>query len=163
MSAFWQTVKKYLVVNPKAVDSMLNPGTYRKPSPNSQKKYIPKVTEAFDVANNYYFQRDVRRNYPRLAVYTQSDVANFLLGPPAAKEANALPSGEQAQTSVAESADQSLSATSMSLPQVIESLKAPLYTATNLPPVPGKTVKFEATSELPCDIPGEYFPIYTAR
>ena len=43
-------------------------------------KYTEPTTHASNVANNYYFQRDVRRNYPRLAVYSQSKVAGLLEG-----------------------------------------------------------------------------------
>lgn len=43
-------------------------------------KYVYPKSEASNLSNNYYFQRDVRRNYPRLAVYSQDKVAGLLEG-----------------------------------------------------------------------------------
>lgn len=43
-------------------------------------KYVYPKTDASKLSGNYYFQRDTRRNFPRLAVYTQQDVAGLLTG-----------------------------------------------------------------------------------
>ncbi|KAJ1982648.1 hypothetical protein H4R33_004988 [Dimargaris cristalligena] len=163
-SKFWNTVKKYLVVNPNAAESMFNPGTYRKPSPDSQKKYVPKVTKAFAVSDNYYWQRDVRRNYPRLALYSQTDVAQMIAAP--AAETIAAPAQDTDAAATAAAAD--VTATSASaeltptanLTAVIQALDKPLFSETHLPPLPGKGYKYTISEELQEHEPGVYFPIY---
>lgn len=47
------------------------------------KAFVPKDPIANDIAQNPYYGRDFRRNYPRLAVYSQEEVAGLI----AAKEA----------------------------------------------------------------------------
>ncbi|ORY96899.1 hypothetical protein BCR43DRAFT_564109 [Syncephalastrum racemosum] len=80
-SKTWSWVKKLLSVNPKSTDGMPVVGKFRTPAVGSRpEKYEYPKTTASNVSNNYYFQRDVRRNYPRLAVYTQQSVAGLLEG-----------------------------------------------------------------------------------
>ncbi|KAI8089019.1 uncharacterized protein BX664DRAFT_331984 [Halteromyces radiatus] len=80
-SKTWSWVKKYFSVNPLSTDGMPPVGKFRTPSPGSRpEKYVYPKSAASNVNNNYYFQRDVRRNYPRLTVYTQQSVAGLLEG-----------------------------------------------------------------------------------
>ncbi|KAF9274866.1 hypothetical protein BGZ68_000306 [Mortierella alpina] len=123
-SAFWNTVRKALTVNPKVSTGMPDPKEFRFIAPGGQPKaFVPKDPIANDIAQNPYYGRDFRRNYPRLAVYSQEEVAGLI----AAKEALALGSGESAITKAAEN---------VSLTEVLKSVKSPLYTASNLPPAP---------------------------
>lgn len=39
---------------------------------------VPDEPLAADIAQNPYYGRDVRRNYPRLAVYSQEEVAGLI-------------------------------------------------------------------------------------
>ncbi|KAJ1968430.1 hypothetical protein IWQ62_001254 [Dispira parvispora] len=168
MSGFWQSVKKYLVVNADVPSSMFNPGTYRKPSPGSQPKYIPKVTEQSDISNNYYYQRDVRRNYPRVAMFNQADVVAMLTMP----EKPALDAPIQEKVQQADKGDsktQEVTATSKSanlpsLPEAVRSLEKPMFSESQLPPLPGKAYKY-TVSESPVhpDEPGVYFPVYNVQ
>ncbi|ORZ07033.1 hypothetical protein BCR41DRAFT_424948 [Lobosporangium transversale] len=123
-SAFWNTVRKALTVNPKVSTGMPDPKEFRFIAPGGQPPtFVPKDPLANDIAQNPYYGRDVRRNYPRLAVYSQEEVAGLI----AAKEALAIGSGESAITKAAEN---------VSLTEVIKSVKSPLYTPDNLPPTP---------------------------
>ncbi|CDS08958.1 hypothetical protein LRAMOSA10318 [Lichtheimia ramosa] len=80
-SKTWAWVKKYFSVNPLSTDGMPVVGKFRTPAVGSRpEKYVYPKSEASNLSNNYYFQRDVRRNYPRLAVYSQDKVAGLLEG-----------------------------------------------------------------------------------
>ncbi|KAG0215100.1 hypothetical protein BGX28_000805 [Mortierella sp. GBA30] len=123
-SAFWNTVRKALTVNPKVSTGMPDAKEFRLVAPGGQPKtFVPKDPIANDIAQNPYYGRDLRRNYPRLAVYSQEEVAGLL----AAKESLALGSGENAIAKAGENA---------SLTEVIKNAKAPLYTPSSLPPTP---------------------------
>ncbi|KAJ1928368.1 hypothetical protein IWQ60_002090 [Tieghemiomyces parasiticus] len=164
MSRLWNAVKRRLQVNPDAADSMFNPGTYRKPSPDSQKKFVPPITDKFNISNNYYFQRDVRRNYPRMAIYSQAYVAQ-LLAPPA-PSAPALEDGktESAAAPVdAKGEGATAVAATSNLTEVIRNLGQPLYTASQPPPVPGLRYKYTISEQLQHQKPGVYFPIYNVH
>jgi hypothetical protein len=39
---------------------------------------VPDDPWAIDIAQNPYYGRDLRRNYPRLAVYSQAEVAGLI-------------------------------------------------------------------------------------
>ncbi|KAG9325928.1 hypothetical protein KVV02_005772 [Mortierella alpina] len=123
-SAFWNTVRKALTVNPKVSTGMPDPKQFRFVAPGGQPKaFVPKDPMANDIAQNPYYGRDFRRNYPRLAVYSQEEVAGLI----AANEALAIGSGESAIAKAAEN---------VSLTEVLKSVKSPLYNASNLPPAP---------------------------
>ncbi|KAF9183751.1 hypothetical protein BGZ51_003813 [Haplosporangium sp. Z 767] len=123
-SAFWNTVRKALTVNPKVSTGMPDPKQFRFIAPGGQPKaFVPKDPLANDIAQNPYYGRDFRRNYPRLAVYSQEEVAGLI----AAKEAMAIGSGESAVAKAGEN---------LSLTEVLKSAKTPLYSPTNLPPTP---------------------------
>ncbi|KAI7861751.1 hypothetical protein BDF14DRAFT_1876939 [Spinellus fusiger] len=80
-SKTWAWVKKYFSVNPLSTDGMPVVGKFRTPAAGSRpEKYAYPKTEASKISGNYYFQRDTRRNYPRLAVYTQEKVAGLIDG-----------------------------------------------------------------------------------
>ncbi|KAG2219785.1 hypothetical protein INT45_008876 [Circinella minor] len=145
----WSWVKKYFSVNPLSTDGMPAVGKFRTPAPGSRpEKYTEPTTHASNVANNYYFQRDVRRNYPRLAVYTQSKVAGLLEG--ASAQASLPPAGseEQAPAKVAESKP---------LVEVLNTKK--LYNQEKLAPTPtwGRQLKWAESEDF--IHPGPDFPM----
>ncbi|KAF9364492.1 hypothetical protein BGX34_001371 [Mortierella sp. NVP85] len=123
-SAFWNSVRKALTVNPKVSTGMPDPKDFRLIAPGGQPPtFVPKDPLADDIAQNPYYGRDFRRNYPRQAVYSQEEVAGLI----AAKEALAIGSGESAIAKTGEN---------VSLTEVLKSAKSPLYTPSNLPPTP---------------------------
>ncbi|KAG0254046.1 hypothetical protein DFQ27_007081 [Actinomortierella ambigua] len=123
-SAFWNTVRKALAVNPKVTTGMPEASQYRIPAPGGQPKtHVPNDPLANDIAQNPYYGRDFRRNYPRLAVYSQQEVAGLLVANPAL----AIESGEAAIAKAGED---------VALTEVLKSAKGQLYTASNLPPTP---------------------------
>ena len=82
----------------------LNP-QFRNPPPgaNDPKAYDDPVTvPAGDIADNPYWKRDVRRNYPRLSVVSQGDVVGLLtVGSKALPKEEALPVGDAGQKQLA--------------------------------------------------------------
>ncbi|KAF7727126.1 hypothetical protein EC973_007987 [Apophysomyces ossiformis] len=157
-SKTWAWVKKYFSVNPLSTDGMPVVGKFRTPAVGSRpEKYKYPKSAASNISDNYYFQRDVRRNYPRLAVYTQQDVAG-LIG-----------SGSvNASLPAAESKDETTAPTEVTqakpLVEVLNSQK--LYTVNKLAPTPnwGRKVEWKISEDFIPPNDGSYFPmkVYTA-
>ncbi|OBZ84903.1 NADH-ubiquinone oxidoreductase 21 subunit [Choanephora cucurbitarum] len=101
-SKTWSWVKKYFSVNPKSTDGMPVVGKFRTPAVGSRpEKYTYPKSAASNISNNYYFQRDTRRNFPRTAIYTQKDLALLLEGAPVKPALSAEQATEQAVTTTA--------------------------------------------------------------
>ncbi|KAL1641143.1 hypothetical protein SLS58_006251 [Diplodia intermedia] len=85
----WARISNILAVDSKRSTGVpLNP-QFRNPPPGAldPKTYDDPVTvPAGDIADNPYWKRDVRRNYPRLAAVTQGDVVGLLSVGSAANE-----------------------------------------------------------------------------
>ncbi|KAJ2660145.1 hypothetical protein IWW48_003092 [Coemansia sp. RSA 1200] len=154
---FWQAVGKKVWIS-EYMDSMIPRTTFRSPAPVSQPPYKPPVTAASDIYNNQYYKRDVRRNYPRTEVYTQSDVGTLLLGSKAA-EALPEPNGKEAAVGGAEIVDVPVVKVK-NVVEALDKLQKPLYTASNPPPVPGAAYKYKLSPEQTLEGPGEYYPSY---
>jgi hypothetical protein len=77
----WERIRRALAVDPnRSTGIPLNP-QYRNPPPgaNPPEAYDDPVTvPSGDIAENAYYKRDVRRNYPRLSVVKQADVVGLL-------------------------------------------------------------------------------------
>ncbi|KAF9987689.1 hypothetical protein BGZ65_002430 [Modicella reniformis] len=146
-SAFWNSVRKALTVNPKISTGMPDAKEFRFIAPGGQPPtHVPQDPLANDIAQNPYYGRDFRRNYPRLAVYSQEEVAGLI----AAKEALAIGSGESAIAKTGEI---------FSLTEVLKNAKSPLYTPTNLPPTPVvRKFRWVNSSEQPPVPEGTYWP-----
>ncbi|KAG6034666.1 hypothetical protein E4U40_003564 [Claviceps sp. LM458 group G5] len=80
-TGIWETIRRALALDPNRSNGVpLNP-YYRNPAPGSNDPAAfedPVTMPAGDIANNPYWKRDHRRNYPRLSVMKQADVAGLL-------------------------------------------------------------------------------------
>lgn len=106
---------------------------------------------AADIAENPYWQRDVRRGYPRPAVFKQNDVVGLLtLGSAAAPR---IAKGDEGvKQLVAVKSENGM------LSKVLEQVGVKEILQENgLPPLPGKRVVFNA------DIPQSYPSSYPCR
>ncbi|KAI8063853.1 hypothetical protein BC940DRAFT_306545 [Gongronella butleri] len=152
----WSWVKKLLSVNPKSTNGMPVVGEYRTPAPGSRtEKYVYPKSSASNLSNNYYFQRDVRRNYPRLAVTTQQDLSLLLEGAPAKAIA------EGAEAAAAETAVVQQEA--KPLTQVLN--QKTLYQGKPVPtPNWGRSLNWKISEDFVPPNDGSYFPMkcYTA-
>ena len=77
----WDKIRRAFAIDPERSTGVpLNP-QYRNPPPgaNPPEAYDDPVTvPSGDIADNAYYKRDVRRNYPRLSVVKQADVVGLL-------------------------------------------------------------------------------------
>ncbi|BFZ59820.1 hypothetical protein YB2330_000841 [Saitoella coloradoensis] len=76
----WARIWNFFSIDPnRSTGIPLNP-TYRMPAPGSRPERFqePVTAPASDIAENQYFNRDVRRQYPRSAVTDQSTLAGLL-------------------------------------------------------------------------------------
>lgn len=77
----WERIRRALAVDPnRSTGVPLNPH-FRNPPPgaNPPETYDDPVTmPAGDIADNAYYKRDIRRNYPRLSVVKQADIVGLL-------------------------------------------------------------------------------------
>ncbi|TDZ14201.1 NADH-ubiquinone oxidoreductase 21.3 kDa subunit [Colletotrichum orbiculare MAFF 240422] len=80
-TGIWERIRRSLAIDPNRSSGVpLNP-TYRTPAPGAQDplSYDDPVTiPAGDIADNPYWKRDARRNYPALSVVNQADVVGLL-------------------------------------------------------------------------------------
>ncbi|KAJ2687659.1 hypothetical protein H4R19_006619 [Coemansia spiralis] len=144
---FWQAVgRKVWIAEYK--DSMIPQATFRTPAPASQPEYQRPATAASAIANNAYYKRDVRRNYPRTEVYTQADVGSLLLRARAPAGVEGAPEVDVPAVAVKD------------VVQALEKLGQPVYSASSLPPVPGTPYTYKLSPEQHAEGPGEYYPSY---
>ncbi|KAI8091172.1 uncharacterized protein B0P05DRAFT_583695 [Gilbertella persicaria] len=150
-SKSWAWVKKYFSINPKSTDGMPVVGKFRTPAVGSRpEKYTYPKSAASNISNNYYFQRDTRRNFPRTAIYTQQDVALLLEGAPVKPTLPAEAAVDQAVTTTAEAKP---------LVEVLKSQK--LYSIENPAPAPrfGVQPKWKVSEDFIPPNDGSYFPM----
>lgn len=77
----WERIRRSLAIDPKRSNGVpLNPH-FRWPTPGGQDPLTyddPVTAPAGDIADNPYWKRDTRRNYPRLSVVSQADTVALL-------------------------------------------------------------------------------------
>lgn len=80
-TGIWKRIGDFFAVDPKRSSGIpLNP-QYRLPSPGAVDPKLyddPTTVPAADLAENPYWKRDVRRQYPKLSVVKQPDVVGLL-------------------------------------------------------------------------------------
>ncbi|KAH9826429.1 NADH-ubiquinone oxidoreductase [Teratosphaeria destructans] len=97
-TGIWARINNWLAVDPKRSTGVpLNP-QFRNPPPGGNDPTLyddPVTVPAGDLAENPYWKRDVRRQYPRLSVVRQPDVVALLtVGSAAAPKEEVLQIGE---------------------------------------------------------------------
>ncbi|KAH8596517.1 hypothetical protein B0O99DRAFT_510486 [Bisporella sp. PMI_857] len=80
-TGIWEVIRRIFAVDPNRSNGVpLNP-QFRNPPPGSNEPFSfidPVTLPAGDIAENPYWKRDARRNYPRLSVVNQGDVVGLL-------------------------------------------------------------------------------------
>ncbi|TIA73384.1 hypothetical protein E3P92_01635 [Wallemia ichthyophaga] len=101
------------------------------PPASRPEKYVQPISKSYDIAENPYYKRDVRRAYPRTSHISQNDLAQLLISSP---EMKALPNPQEPQTkALAQVKD---SPETLDLAQVIDALPAAHSPFTGIPPTP---------------------------
>ncbi|KAL5366423.1 hypothetical protein BJX96DRAFT_160915 [Aspergillus floccosus] len=94
----WERIRRLFAVDPNRSTGVPLNSQFRLPTPGSLPplSYDDPVTiPAGDIADNPYWKRDVRRNYPRLSTVNQADAVGLLtVGSQAAPKENVLQAGE---------------------------------------------------------------------
>lgn len=94
----WERIRRLLAIDPNRSTGVPLNSQYRLPTPGSLPplSYDDPVTiPAGDIADNPYWKRDVRRNYPQLSAVTQADAVGLLtVGSQAAPKDSVLQIGE---------------------------------------------------------------------
>ncbi|CUA74440.1 hypothetical protein RSOLAG22IIIB_05549 [Rhizoctonia solani] len=130
---FWKKFRDAVVVNPEISSGIPLVTANRWPQPASRPEiYSTPATKASDPAQNPYWKRDARRQYPQLSVVTQTHLSQVLLGAPAA-EAVAAPADDKASVPAQTSPPGPVELTE-AIAKVASSSKA--FSTTNLPPSP---------------------------
>lgn len=137
----WLRNKLSLVPN-RSVGNPI-PQTYRVPAPGSQphndQDHDAYTLPAGDIADNRYFNRDYRRNYPQTSVFSQSAVAGLLLygnqstpkigkGDVGAKQLATVANNEVELTEVLKSKDLTSQVLDNGLPPIPAALNRKTYT-----------------------------------
>ncbi|SCV70069.1 BQ2448_1463 [Microbotryum intermedium] len=79
-SPFWKKVREALVVNPDISSGNPLVRKHRQPEPASrEEKFSVPVSKSSDVAQNPYWKRDNRRQYPMTEVLQQSELSALLI------------------------------------------------------------------------------------
>ncbi|CUS13470.1 unnamed protein product [Tuber aestivum] len=145
----WEIIRRFLAVDPNRSSGVpLNP-TFRNPGPGSfpAHEYTDPVTlPAADIAQNPYWQRDTRRNYPQLSTFKQSDVAVLLeLGSAASPRIGVGQEGERQLVVVKEEGEKG------GLPLAFEKggerAVSEVLRADGLPPLPGQGMTWKIAKD----------------
>ncbi|CAN8105653.1 unnamed protein product [Discula destructiva] len=107
-AGIWERIRRRLAIDPNRSNGVpLNPH-FRWPAPGSNDPLLyddPVTVPAGDIADNPYWKRDSRRNYPRLSVVNQSEAVALLTVGSATKPKVELIGEEGAKALVAAEAE----------------------------------------------------------
>ena len=116
-TGIWEKIRNALSVVPNRSNGIPLNSQYRNPPPGANDPLAfddPVTVPAGDIADNPYYKRDVRRNYPRASIVSQGDLVGLLtVGTKALPKDEKLPVGEagiKALTLVKEEGEKGLSA-----------------------------------------------------
>ncbi|KAF8586706.1 21 kDa subunit of NADH dehydrogenase [Ramaria rubella] len=160
---FWKKFRDVVAVNSEISSGVPIVVLHRYPQPGSRPElYSTPATKASDPAQNPYWKRDVRRNYPRLSVVTQAQLSKFLLQSPNLQAV--APSTSASAADASEPTSVATAPTSKDLTQALEILSAAgksAFTDASHIPTPVSSYKKwipEYTEDAPHD-PNSYFPM----
>ncbi|QIW99951.1 hypothetical protein AMS68_005469 [Peltaster fructicola] len=104
-TGFWARVNNFFAVDPKRSTGIPFNAQFRLPAPGANDPLLyddPVTIPAADLAENPYWKRDVRRNYPKLSVVRQPDVVALLSVGSAAQPKDVLQIGDAGNKQLAE-------------------------------------------------------------
>ncbi|OMJ20228.1 NADH-ubiquinone oxidoreductase [Smittium culicis] len=158
LKKFWSAVGKRVWIDDYKPANLFA-DSFRVKAPANQPTFDMPKFEASKISSNPYYKRDTRRNYPRLAVYSQADVAQIISLQVSPKIAQPEVSASNSENAVSEQQSSQV-ATTKSLNEIISTLNSPIYSQTNLPPTPGTPYVYNFSNEQDEQEPGQYYPMY---
>ncbi|KAL1965164.1 hypothetical protein VTN77DRAFT_6077 [Rasamsonia byssochlamydoides] len=100
-TGIWERIRRLLAIDPNRSTGVPLNAQFRNPPPGAlppQSYDDPVTIPAGDIADNPYWKRDVRRNYPKLSVVNQAEVVGLLtVGSKSAPKDDVLQIGEAGQ------------------------------------------------------------------
>ncbi|KAJ5099220.1 hypothetical protein N7532_006221 [Penicillium argentinense] len=156
-TGFWEFVRRTLAVDPNRSTGVPLNSQYRLPTPGSIPPLAyddPVTVPAGDIADNPYWKRDVRRNYPKLSTVTQADAVGLLtVGSQAAPKDDVLQIGEAGEKQIAEVKEQGQDRGLSAFFEKDKSTVVSVLGANGLPPTPANlnTVPKENQSKYDLD------------
>ncbi|KAK9459819.1 uncharacterized protein V1516DRAFT_678079 [Lipomyces oligophaga] len=162
----WEKIRKLLALVPNRSTGNPIVPLYRVPAPGSQpvaSSYTdPSTLPAADIADNWYYKRDVRRAYPRTSSFGQADIAGLITFGSVAKPL--VPKSEEAVTSLAKIQDGSnnLSAVLAAMPAA--KVHSGILSSEGLPPFPARLTdkaSWKIISEEEGGIYSDKYPVRT--
>ncbi|KAL4783245.1 hypothetical protein BJX76DRAFT_330444 [Aspergillus varians] len=100
-TGLWERLRRLLAIDPDRSTGVPLNSQFRLPTPGALPPLSyddPVTVPAGDIADNPYWKRDVRRNYPRLSTVNQADAVGLLtVGSQAAPKAEVLQIGEEGE------------------------------------------------------------------
>jgi hypothetical protein len=138
---------------------------YRLPTPGSRQDEAAAYTDpvtlpSADIAENPYFKRDHRRNYPRTAFYDQATIAGLLSYGSA--QAPRIADGETGTKALAEVENGSLSLTQVIATSPANIVNGDILDKSGLPPVP-PSLRSKAYKIVPFSQSGMFDERYPVR
>ncbi|PWY63714.1 NADH-ubiquinone oxidoreductase 21.3 kDa subunit [Aspergillus heteromorphus CBS 117.55] len=104
-TGIWERLRRLLSIDPNRSTGVPLNSQYRLPTPGALPPLSyddPVSIPAGDIADNPYWKRDVRRNYPRLSAVNQADTVSLLtVGSQAAPKDDVLQIGKAGQIQLA--------------------------------------------------------------
>ncbi|GAA5947635.1 hypothetical protein JCM3765_001011 [Sporobolomyces pararoseus] len=156
-TSLWNRIRKAVVVNPESSSGNPLPAKFRTPEPASRpEKFTVPSSKASDVAENPYYKRDFRRQYPKTEVVTQGELAKLLIAQGGFESLPPVSSAEASTTTAitADSPAPSLAALYASPSSTAGSFKPPTP--------PGPKFRWAPAKENAPHDPQSYFPMYLA-
>ncbi|KAM0097331.1 hypothetical protein ACP6JE_008148 [Aspergillus fumigatus] len=105
-TGIWERLRRLLAIDPNRSTGVPLNSQYRLPTPGAlppQSYDDPVTVPAADIADNPYWKRDVRRNYPRLSIVNQADAVGLLtVGSRAAPKDDVLQTGQAGEQQLVE-------------------------------------------------------------
>ncbi|KAF2864072.1 21 kDa subunit of NADH dehydrogenase [Piedraia hortae CBS 480.64] len=137
-TGIWAWFNRFFALDPARSSGVPINAQFRNPTPGGD--YLtyddPTTTPAADIADNPYWKRDTRRNYPRLSVVGQPDaVALLTVGSAAAPKEDVLQIGEAGQKQLVALKDEGQKGLSQFFQKEKGAVKGVLA-ANGMPPLP---------------------------
>ncbi|KAJ5718088.1 NADH dehydrogenase (complex I) 21kDa subunit [Penicillium malachiteum] len=168
-TGIWERIRRVLAVDPERSTGVPLNAQFRLPTPGALPPLSyddPVTVPAADLADNPYWKRDVRRNYPQLSTFTQADTVSLLtVGSQAVPKDDVLQlgdAGKQQLVSVKEEAkERGLAAHFEKNESSIQSVLA----ANGLPPTPCNINSASKSQQTQYTLDGEqsYPDVYPCR
>ncbi|RPB10513.1 21 kDa subunit of NADH dehydrogenase [Morchella conica CCBAS932] len=144
----WEKIRRFLAVDPERSSGIPLNQHFRNPAPASvpASDYTDPVTvPAADIAENPYWKRDTRRDYPQLSTLRQSDIAGLLtVGSVANPRIGTGAEGEKQLATIKE--DSAKGVLSLAFEKGGAKSISEVLGAGGLPPLPGNGMKWTIDS-----------------